>query len=224
MLFEDRKEAGQALAVPLMKYKNEAPVVLGLPLGGIPVGGEIAAAFDAPLDVAVARKISVPDYRNLAFGAIAPGGIRVLNNEVVRLLGLSEAEIDRIVKEEETDMNRLLKHYGACRKTPSLKERTVILVDDGQATGVMARAAIRAIRRQGPSRLVFASPVCPRDTALTLSPETDGVICLECPDDFGTAGRWYKTCEPISDEAIMLLLNEANARMIGRDRNRSEAA
>ncbi|MCG3117767.1 MAG: phosphoribosyltransferase [Candidatus Manganitrophus sp. SA1] len=215
MLFNDRKEAGQLLAAPLMKYKKADPIVLAFPRGGVVVGYEVACDLDAPLDVVVARKLGAPDQPELGIGAIAPGGIRVLKEQTVRLLGLSEADIKQIAAEEEIEMNRRLRRYRDGGQMPDLRGRTVILIDDGLATGVTARVAIRSIRQQAPRQLIFASPVYAPDTAQTLSSEVDKVICLQVPTDFGAVGLWYKRFDQTSDEEVIALLKQARERFRG---------
>jgi putative phosphoribosyl transferase len=212
MLFKDRKEAGKRLAERLIEYEGgdlDDTIVLALPRGGVAVGYEVASALGAPLDVVAARKLGAPGQPELGIGAIAPGNILVLNEQVVRLLGLSAADIAEIVAEEEVELARRLRRYRGNDQLPDVRGRSVILVDDGLATGVTARAAIRAIRRQGPKRLVFAAPVCAPETAEALRSEVDDLICAETPSDFTAVGVWYKDFEQLSDEEVIRLLDRA---------------
>ena len=206
MVFKDRTEAGRQLADRLRELRKENPIVLALPRGGVPVGYEVARALDAPLDVIIARKLGAPEQPELGIGAIAPGGVRVLNEEAIRMLGLSDAEIDTIASEAEQELARRLRRFRGDRPPPDLRGRTVLLVDDGLATGVTAKAAIRAIRKEGPRRIVFAVPVCASDTAQALAEEVDDLICLEAPPYFGAVGLWYRNFEQTPDEEVLALL------------------
>ncbi|MDC4227287.1 MAG: phosphoribosyltransferase [Candidatus Manganitrophus sp.] len=206
MVFKDRVEAGRRLAERLQEFRDENPIVLALPRGGVPVGYEVARALGAPLDVIIARKLGAPGQPELGIGAIAPGGVRVLNKEAVEMLGLREAEIEAIAAEEERELDRRLRRFRVDRPAPELRGRTVILVDDGLATGVTAKAAIRAIRKEGPRRIIFAVPVCAADTARALSDEVDELVCLDAPPYFGAVGLWYRNFEQTSDEEVLDLL------------------
>jgi len=169
----------------------------------------VARALGAPLDVIVARKLGAPGQPELGIGAIAPGGVRVLNEEAVDMLGIREAEIEAIAAEEERELERRLDRFRGDRPAPEIGGRTVILTDDGLATGVTAKAAIRAIRREGPRRIIFAVPVCAADTARALSSEVDALICLDQPPYFGAVGLWYQNFEQTSDEEVLALLARA---------------
>jgi len=218
MMFHDRAEAGRRLAERLQELRAENPIVLALPRGGVPVGYEVARALGAPLDVMIARKLGAPDQPELGVGAIAPGGVRVLNEEAVRALGLSDAKIDAIAAKEEQEMARRLRRFRGDRPPPEIRGRTVILVDDGLATGVTARAAIRAIRKEGPRRIIFAVPVCASETADALAKEVDDLVCLEAPPSFGAVGLWYQNFEQTSDAEVLTLLERARREIAGRER------
>jgi putative phosphoribosyl transferase len=184
-------------------------VVLALPRGGVVVGYEVARALSAPLDVVVARKLGAPGQRELGIGAIAPGGVRIVDEWAVRTLGISQAAIDKVTAEETAEMERRLKHYRGDRPVPDLRDRTAIIVDDGLATGVSARAAIQSVRQQGPARIVLAVPVCASETAAALRAEVDEVVCAEMPADFYAVGLWYENFDQTSDEEVTDLLRRA---------------
>jgi putative phosphoribosyl transferase len=218
MLFKDRREAGVRLADQLMKYKGRNPIVLALPRGGVVVGYEVASALEAPLDVIVVRKLGAPGRPELGVGAVAPGGIWVINEQLVRLLDLTEDDIAEIAAAEEKEMERRLRRYRGTARMPDLRGRTVILVDDGLATGATAQAAIEFIRRQAPRRLVFAAPVCAPDTAEALRAEVGDLVCTEMPSDFMAVGVWYRNFEQVSDEEVVMLLERAR-----RERSRAQS-
>ncbi len=191
--FRDRRHAGRVLAARLERYTNRPDViVLALPRGGVPVGFEIARALRAPLDVFNVRKLGVPGQEELAMGAIATGGIRVLNDEIVRELGLTPAAIDRVAAREELELARREQLYRDGRPLPDLADRIVILVDDGLATGSTMRAAARAVRRLGPARLVVAVPTAAPETCRDLGAEVDEIICAMTPEPFYAVGLWYE--------------------------------
>src|SRR5437867_4416772 len=204
--FADRHDAGRQLASLLAKYKEERPIVLALPRGGVPVGYEIALALDAPLDVFIARKLGAPHQPELGIGAIAPGGVLVLDHETIRMLGITREEIERIVEQEGAEMERRLRRFRDDRPFPELRDRTVILVDDGLATGVTAYAAVRALRQMEPRKIVLAVPVCAVQTTRALRGEVDDLVCLNAPLDFGAVGIWYKNFEQTTDEEVEKLL------------------
>lgn len=207
-LFHDRADAGRRLAALLDGYRAEAPIVLALPRGGVVVAYEVARALNAPLDVIVARKIGAPGHRELGIGAVAPG-VRVLDEETIRWLGVSADAIDAIAAEETAEMERRSSRFRGDRPTPALTGRTVIVVDDGLATGVTARAAVRSIRRERPERLVLAVPVCAAETATLLRAEVDDLVCVEQPQDFIAVGRWYANFDQTADEEVLDLLQRA---------------
>ena len=169
--FRDRRDAGRHLAAKLLPYADEKPVVLALPRGGVPVAYEIARALGAPLDVIIVRKLGAPHQPELGIGAIGPGGVIVLDTETINALGIARETIEKIVAAERVELERRLKRFRGDRPLPDLKDRTVILVDDGLATGVTAYAAVKALRALGPRRIVLAVPVCATPTARAMEEE-----------------------------------------------------
>src|SRR5215211_3587881 len=177
ILFEDRVDAGRQLAERLAPYAEERPVVFALPRGGVPVGAEVSRSLGAPLEVIVSRKIGAPGQPEFGIGAVAPGGVRILNERVVRALGIPGDYLDQVSARESEEVERRLRLFRGDHPYPNLEQRTAILVDDGLATGVTARAALLALRRMSPRRLVLAVPVCALQTAELLRPEADDLIC-----------------------------------------------
>ncbi|MGA7853812.1 MAG: phosphoribosyltransferase [Candidatus Acidiferrales bacterium] len=210
MIFTNRSEAGQRLAQQLNKYANRHDViVLGVPRGGVPVAFEIATALGAPLDVFVLRKLGVPGHEELAFGAIGSGGVRVLDPELIQVLGLSPLDIELVTAAEKQELKRRERAYrGGCPPL-DVKGWTVILVDDGIATGSSIRAAIRALRQMSPARLVVATPVAPASTCNRLRPEVDELVCVETPEHFYGVGQFYDDFSQVSDEEVKHLLDRA---------------
>ena len=209
MLFEDRRDAGRRLAERLAPYRDKRPVVFTLPRGGVPVGFEVSRALNAPLDIIVARKLGAPGQPEFGIGAVAPGGMRVLNERAVRALGIPEDYLDWVSDRETAEVARRLRLFRCDRPYPDLETMTAILVDDGLATGVTARAALLALRRLNPRRLVLAVPVCAPQTAELLRPEADDLICLLAPDDLEAVGLYYRDFEQVPDEEVIRLLEEA---------------
>ena len=207
--FEDRRDAGRKLAGKLLRLGDERPVVFGLPRGGVPVGYEISRAIGAPLDVFVSRKLGAPGQPEFGIGAVAAGGVRVLNKDVIRRLGIPDEYIERITAREVAEVNRRLRYFRGERPEPEVGGRTAILVDDGLATGVTARAAVEALRRRGPGRLVLAAPVCAAQTAELFESRVDELVCLASPSDLGAIGLWYKNFEQTTDEEVVQLLGKA---------------
>ena len=205
-VFRDRAEAGQRLAEQLERYKDENPIVLALPRGGVPVGYEVARALGAQFDVFVVRKLGAPFQPELGIGAIAPGGVLVLDQETIRTLGITDDEIERIVEQEKAEMERRLQRFRGDRPFPNLHDHTIILVDDGLATGVTAYSAVRALRQMHPRKIVLAVPVCAAQTARALSDEVAELVCLSAPADFGAVGIWYRNFEQTSDEEVVRLV------------------
>jgi putative phosphoribosyl transferase len=209
--FEDRRDAGRRLAGKLVRFRDERPVVFALPRGGVPVGYEISRSLGAPLDVFVSRKLGAPDQPEFGIGAVAAGGVRVLNEDVVRRLGITEDYVERITAQEIAEVGRRLRYFRGKRPEPKVGGRTAILVDDGLATGVTARAAVEALRLRGPRRLVLAAPVCAAQTVNLLMPRVDELVCLESPPDLGAIGFWYRNFEQTSDEEVVELLERARS-------------
>jgi predicted phosphoribosyltransferase len=205
--FHNRTDAGRQLAERLAAYADRPDVlVLALPRGGVPVGYEVARALGAPLDVFLVRKLGVPGYEELAMGAVASGGVRVLNDEIVRGLGISEDEIDAAVARELQELGRRERLYRRSRPTPNVAGRTVILVDDGLATGATMRAAVAALRQQHPARIVVAVPTASPDTCEALKAEADDVICAMTPEPFFAVGHWYEDFTQTTDNEVRELL------------------
>jgi predicted phosphoribosyltransferase len=205
--FRNRTDAGRQLAEKLAAYANRPDVlVLALPRGGVPVAFELARAFGAPLDVFLVRKLGVPGYEELAMGAIATGGVRVLNDEIVRGLGISEHEIDAVVARELRELSRRDRLYRGDRPPSDVAGRTVILVDDGLATGATMRAAVQALRQQQPGRIVAAVPTASPDTCQVLKADADDVICAITPEPFFAVGHWYDDFTQTTDDEVRELL------------------
>jgi putative phosphoribosyl transferase len=210
MLFMDRSEAGRVLASKLGRYAGrDDVVVLALPRGGVPVGYEVARALGAPLDVFLVRKLGVPGHEELAMGAIASGGVRVLNEDVVRELRMPPEAIDAVAEREQGELERREQAYRDGRPFPQVRDRIVILVDDGLATGSTMRAAVAALRQQGPGRIVVAVPVGAADTCRDLRAEADEVVCARQPDPFFAVGAWYRDFSQTTDEEVRELLYRA---------------
>lgn len=208
----DRKEAGRLLADKLAKYAGRRDVVvLGLARGGVEVAHEIARALKAPLDVFLVRKLGVPGYQELAMGAISTGGVQVINPDVVEEFGLSQAEIHGVADAERRELGRRERVYRGQRRRLDVRGRTVILVDDGIATGSTMRAAIAAVRRSEPARVVVAVGVAPLSTYMILGSEADEVVCLLTPRDFRAVGEFYENFPQLSDEEVSSLLAGAVA-------------
>jgi putative phosphoribosyl transferase len=211
--FADRVEAGQALAARLAEEQHEAPwCVLGLPRGGIPVAFEVALALDAPLDVFLVRKLGVPGHEELAMGAIASGGVRVLNDDVVSMLRVTPAEIDRVTAMEVSELHRREEAYRDGRSPAPIARHHVILVDDGLATGASMRAAVIALREFQPAAVIVAVPVAPRETCDEMAGIADRVVCLATPEPFYGVGLWYRDFSATTDNEVRALLGRAYER------------
>lgn len=209
-VFEDRFDAGRQLAGKLMEtldcVSREDALVLALPRGGVAVAYEVARVLEAPLDVIVARKVGAPMQQELGIGAVAPGGVRIIDDRLARRLGISEADIDPIVERETAEMERRQQLYRGDAPAIALAGRTVILVDDGLATGISARAACRSIRGQKPRRLILAVPVCAPQSVESMRGEADEIVCVLAPQDFSAVGAWYHDFDQTSDEQVLDLL------------------
>jgi len=205
MQFLDRLEAGRKLAAALKKYKDQHPVVLALPRGGVPVAAEVAAVLNAPLDLVLVRKIGVPYQPELAMGAVVDGRAPVIvrNEDVIRLSGIEEAEFKSVCDSELAEIERRRKLYLGDRPRVDVAGRTAIVVDDGIATGATTRAALHATRARNPNRLVLAVPVGPRDTLATLKADTDDIVCLHDKDFLGAIGYYYRDFRQISDDEVI---------------------
>jgi predicted phosphoribosyltransferase len=205
--FEDRREAGRALALRLRPYAGrDDVVVLALPRGGVPVAFPVAELLGAPLDLFLVRKLGTPGHRELAMGAIASGGIRVLNDEVVKWYGIPPEAIDAVAREEERELGRREIAYREGRDGVPLEGRVVILIDDGLATGSTMMAAVKAVQQRRPARVIVAVPVGARETCAALSAVADEVVCLRMPEPFSAVGQWYLDFDQTSDEEVRKLL------------------
>ena len=210
MPFADRVEAGEELAGYLRRYAGRSDViVLGLPRGGVPVAAVVAGALDAPLDVFTVRKLGVPGYHEVAMGAIASGGARVLNHQLIAELGLREADLNAVVAKEERELARRERVYRHGRPPLRVANRVVILVDDGLATGSTMRAAVQAIRALAPARVVVAVPVASAEACELLKHFADDVICARVPRRFYSVGRWYVDFSETSDAEVSRLVQSA---------------
>lgn len=208
--FKDRRDAGRRLAAKLAKYEREPDViVLALPRGGVPVAYEVAEALAAPLDVFLVRKLGVPGHEELAMGAIASGGIRVRNDDVIRALHLDEETLDAVASRERGRLHEHELSYRGERPRPSVHGRTVILVDDGLATGASMHAAVQALNEDHPRRLVVAVPVAPPETCEAIRTEVDEIVCAVTPPAFYGIGRWYDEFLQTTDEEVRELLGRA---------------
>ena len=205
MIFADRNDAGRRLAALLEQHRVEHPLVLGLPRGGVVVAYEIAAALGAELDVLVVRKLGVPGAEEYALGAIAPGAT-IVNQPLIAQLGVSEQDLTLVISRELQELARRERAYRGNRPPVHIEGRTVILVDDGLATGATAYAGVEAVRRQNPRQIIFAAPVCSEEGANALRRVADEVVCLECPRDFQAVGLWYREFSPTTDNEVLQAL------------------
>jgi putative phosphoribosyl transferase len=210
MIFTNRTEAGRLLARQLKSFARRKDVlVLGVPRGGVPVAFEVATALHVPLDIFVLRKLGVPGHEELAFGALASGGVRVLDSQIVEALSLSSLDIELAAAREQAELERRERVYRGERSPLDIKGKTVILVDDGIATGSSMRAAISALRRRKPARLVVAVPVAPPSTCHRLRAEVDDLVCVETPEPFYAIGQFYRDFSQVTDEEVSDLLERA---------------
>jgi putative phosphoribosyl transferase len=210
MKFRNREQAGQLLADKLMTYANRTDVlILALPRGGVPVAFEVAQTLNAPLDIFVVRKLGLPGHEELAMGALASGNVRVLNDDVVNRLHIPEKVIDAVAAQERRELERRERLYRNDRPPVSVQGRTVILIDDGLATGSTMRAAVSALRRQNPAALVVAVPVAAPETCQEFKSEVDEIICAYTPEPFYAVGLWYEDFSQTSDEEVRGLLARA---------------
>src|SRR5919109_733714 len=212
--FRDRRDAGRKLAQELLHYAHRSDViVLALPRGGVPVAYEVALALNAPLDIFIVRKLGLPGQEELAIGAIASGGIRVLNEDLVRMLNLSEKVIEHVAQRELQELQRREQSYRGNRPAPEVRDKTVILIDDGLATGASMRAAVAGLRAQHPAQIVVAVPAAAPEVCDAFASEVDEVVCAITPDPFYGVGRWYDDFSQVTDEEVRNLLQEANQQL-----------
>lgn len=207
-MFQDRQEAGQKLAQKLKPYQAENPLILALPRGGVPVGFEVAKTLKAPLDVLVVRKVGAPWNSELGVGAVAPG-VQMLDEVSLHILDIKPASMKHIVDQETQEMNRRLHLYRQDQAFPALTGRTVILIDDGLATGITTRAAIESVKKLNPAKVILAVPVGPAQTVRTLKKLVDKVVCLETPSPFYAVGSFYQNFMQVSDEEVISFLTQA---------------
>lgn len=208
--YKDRQEAGVVLAQELQSYANQPDVlVLALPRGGVPVAFEIATALHVPLDVFIVRKLGVPGHTELAMGALAMGNILVFNDDIIRQLNITQEEINAVIHKEEQELKRREAAYRDNRPFPSLAKKTIILVDDGIATGATMRAAIKALKKAGPAKLIVAVPCADYSMCETLKPLVDQLICPLRPTNFYAVGAWYVDFSQTEDAEVYNLLKEA---------------
>lgn len=205
----NRVEAGRQLAEKLKQYANRNDViVLALPRGGVPVGYEISKALHLPLDAFLVRKLGVPGHEELAMGAIAMGDVYLFNESILKGLAISEAAIEKIKQEEQEELNRRNNVYRQGRSLPDIKNKIVILVDDGLATGATMRAAVAAIKKQNPAKIIAVVPVSAYDTYLEFQTLVDEIVCLATPEPFYSIGQWYDEFPQLEDEEVCALLNK----------------
>ncbi|MCD9624746.1 hypothetical protein LUW87_12895 [Rhabdothermincola sp. EGI L10124] len=212
MAFRDRTDAGQQLADALRPRLGDDVVVLGLPRGGVPVASEVARALGAPLDVILVRKLGVPFQPELAMGAIGEDGVRFLNDEVLGVAKVSEAELAQVESAQRAELERRAARYRRGRSRLDVSGRTVLVVDDGVATGATARVGCRVARAHGADRVVLAVPVAPVDVHLRFAEDADEVVVLQTPEPFGAVGQFYDRFDQVSDDAVVELLDEAGGR------------
>lgn len=211
MRFRDRIEAGRALAERLSEYANRDDVtVLALPRGGVPIAFEVAQALGAPLDVFPVRKLGVPGREELAMGAIASGGVTVLNRSIIRELNIDEEDIATAVERESVELRRREQLYRGNRPPLDVAGRTVLLIDDGLATGATMKAAVEAVRELDPAEVIVAVPVAAAETCADLAELADHTICAHTPEPFFSVGYWYENFQPTTDEEVRDLLDRAH--------------
>jgi len=213
--FADRRDAGRVLAQKLSAYAGQTDVIaLALPRRGVPVAYEVALALNAPLDIFLVRKLGLPGREELAMGAIASGGIRVLNEDIIRVLGVPEEVINIVARNELQELQRREHNYRGDRPAPDLRGRTVILIDDGLATGASMRAAVVGVRTQHPARIVIAVPVASAELCNAFQFEVDEMVCAITPEPFDSLSRWYEDFSQATDTKVRTLLEEANHQLL----------
>jgi putative phosphoribosyl transferase len=210
--YRNRADAGRRLAEELGAYANrQDAIVLGLPRGGVPVAYEVAQALHLPLDVFVVRKLGLPWHEELAMGAIASGGVRLLNQDVVDAYDVSQLEVEQVTRREQQELERRERQYRGTRKFPDVAGKTVILIDDGLATGASMRVAVEALRLERPARIVVGVPVAAAETCSAFREIADEIVCAVQPAPFYAVGLWYEDFSPTSDEEVHALLDRALA-------------
>jgi len=215
MRFTDRRDAGRVLARKLSAYAGHTDViVLALPRGGVPVGYEVALALHTPLDIFIVRKLGLPGREELAIGAIASGGIRVLNNDIIRVLNVPEEVINIVARNELQELQRRERDYRGERPAPEVRDRKVILIDDGLATGASMRAAVTGVRAQHPARIIIAVPAASPEMCDAFEFEVDEMVCGMTPEPFYGLSRWYEDFSQTTDEEVRMFLKEANHQLL----------
>ena len=213
--FKDRRDAGRKLAQKLSAYaRRPNTLILALPRGGVPVAFEVALALNAPLDIFIVRKLGLPGREELAMGAIASGGIRVLNSDIIRMLSVPDEVVNFVAKRELQELQRQERLYRGNGPSPAVRDRTVFLIDDGLATGASMRAAVAGLRGQHPSRIVVAVPAAAAETCDVFLSEVDEVVCAMTPEPFYGVSRWYEDFAQVTDEEVRTLLEEANRQFL----------
>lgn len=216
-LFKDRRAAGRELADRLQSYRDTDPLILGIPRGGVPLAFEVAQELHAELDVLVVRKIGAPDQPEFGIGAVAPGGVTVHFDRALQSLGVSDETVRALAERERATLREHIGLYRGHDDPPQAEGRTVILIDDGLATGVTARAAVASAHRLQPARIVLAVPVCATDAGNALIEHVDELVCLHASESFGAVGVWYEHFAPTSDEEVIELLEEAHDAVSDED-------
>lgn len=211
-IYRDRVDAGTYLANQLEQYRGQDVLVMGIPRGGVPVAAEVAQRLDAEMDVVVARKLGAPGYPELAIGAVTANGGRFLNTDIISELGISDDYLNSVTAEKQAEARQREGRFRGSQASPRIKDRIVIIVDDGLATGATMRAAVRSVRTQAPRTLIVAVPVGSRQASAALRGEADEVVCLYAPEDFWAVGLYYRNFEPTEDEEVERLLHESYAR------------
>jgi putative phosphoribosyl transferase len=213
--FRDRRDAGRVLARKLSAYTGQTDViVLALPRGGVPVAYEVALALHAPLDIFLVRKLGLPGREELAIGAIASGGIRVLNNDIIRALNVPEEVINIVARNESQELQRRERNYRGESSAPEVRDRKVILIDDGLATGASMRAAVVGVRAQHPERIIIAVPAAAPELCDAFQFEVDEMVCAMTPEPFYGLSRWYEDFSQTTDEEVRMFLKEANHQLL----------
>lgn len=206
VIFQNREDAGKKLAARISSLLLENPIVLALPRGGLPVAYEIAQKIKAPLDIFLVRKIGAPNQPEFGIGAIAQGNVKILDKKAILQLRIPKAQVEKMIKEEGRELKRREALYRGSKPFPSLRDKTVILVDDGLATGLSAKAAILGVKRKKPKKIIFATPVCSYQSVKEIVKLCDDFICLKSSSDFTSVGNWYKDFDQLTDEAVLKLL------------------
>jgi predicted phosphoribosyltransferase len=213
--FRDRRDAGRKLAQKLSAYAGRPHgLILALPRGGVPVAYEVARSLTLPLDIFIVRKLGLPGREELAIGAIASGGVRVLNDDIIRTLSIPDEVINFVVKREFQELQRRENLYRGNRPSPEARDHTIILIDDGLATGASMRAAVAGLRAQRPARIVIAVPTAAPEACEAFRSEVDEVVCAITPELFYGVGRWYEDFSQVTDEEVRILLQEANRQLL----------